>query len=80
MKYKFESIETEIENPTVILDGDVGTKILNNVAQSKFFVWILLITDHSRVRVMLEGETVPVDWSIESIQSWVEDQLIKYQV
>ena len=78
--YKFEQFEIEIVNPIITIDGDVGTKVYDNTPQSVAYADIKLVTEGGSVlKVRLEDNTTPEDWTIESISAWVAAQLVKYE-
>jgi len=80
-KYKFPPFETVFENPTITIDGDVGTKVVNNVPSNTAYCDILIETPQtSNSSFRLEGSPEPVDWTMEKLSIWVNAQLVQYEV
>ena len=80
-KYKFPNFTTIFENPTITIDGDVGTTIVKNVPSNTAYCDILIETPQTKNSVFrLEGAPEPIDWTMESLQIWVNAQLIQYEV
>ena len=81
MKYKFPAFDTVFDNPTITINGDVGTRINNNVPEDTAYCDILITTPQTtKSAFRLEGTPTPIDWTMESLSLWVSDQLKKYEV
>tara|TARA_R110001606_G_scaffold47972_4_gene122084 strand:- start:2018 stop:2266 length:249 start_codon:yes stop_codon:yes gene_type:complete len=80
-KYKFPAFETVFENPTITINGDVGTRVINNVPSNTAYCDILIETPQtSKSSFRLEGTPQPIDWTMEELSIWVANQLIQYEV
>ena len=80
-KYKFPTFTTVFENPTIIIDGHVGTKIINNVPTTNTYCDILIETPQTtKSKYRLEGSPEPEDWTMASLGLWVSKELKKYEV
>jgi len=81
MKYKFPSFETVFTDPTITINGEVGTRINNNVPEDTAYCDILITTPQtSNSSFRLEGSPTPIDWTMESLSKWVAQQLKQYEV
>lgn len=80
-KYKFPAFETVFENPTITINGDVGTRVINNVPSNTAYCDILIETPQTtNSSFRLEGSPEPVNWTMEELSIWVNAQLIQYEV
>ncbi len=81
MNYTFpEWPNTIIKNPTITVNGQVGTIVKENIPQDETFVDIHVVNDGFDGSPRLVGDTAPTDWTMESIQIWVANELKKYEV
>jgi len=81
MKYKFPTFDTVFENPTITINGDVGTRINNNVPENTAYCDILITTPQTaNSGFRLEGTPTPIDWTMESLSLWVSENLKQYEV
>lgn len=79
--YKFPAWEnTEIINPTITVNGEVGSSVVDNQPQQYAFVDIQITTDTFKGNYRLAANVPPIDWSMESIQIWVGEQIAKYKI
>lgn len=80
-KYKFPPFDTVFVNPTITINGDVGTKVINNEPQNTAYADILIETPQTKNSVFrIEGTPQPKDWTMESLSEWVELQLKQYEI
>ncbi len=80
-KYKFPAFETVFENPTITINGDVGTRVINNVPSNTAYCDILIETPQTtNSSFRLEGSPEPVNWTMEELSIWVANQLIQFEV
>lgn len=78
--YKFNQWNVEIVDPTITINGAVGTTVIDNVPVDEAYADITLTTDTAKFGVRLEGSPKPIDWTMESLSIWVGEQLKKYEV
>jgi len=79
--YKFPNFETVFENPTITMDGSVGTMIKKNIPEDYAFCDLLIETPQTKnSRFRLEGTPKPISWELVDLSLWVSDQLKKYEV
>jgi len=80
-KYKFPAFQTVFDNPTITINGDVGTKVVNNVPSDSAYCDILIETPQTKnSSFRLEGTPQPIDWTMEELSIWVNTQLAQYEV
>ena len=78
--YKFPQFDIEIVNPTITVDGQAGTTIVNNVPNDEAYADIILESEGVKFGLRLEGSPKPIDWTMESLSIWVGQQLAKYEI
>lgn len=78
--YKFPQFDIEIVDPTITINGGVGTTVDNNVPSDFAYADIVLTTDTARFGVRLEGSPKPTAWEMADLEIWVGTQLKQYEV
>jgi hypothetical protein len=79
--YKFPSFDTEFIDPTITMNGEVGTRINNNVPENVAYCDILIETPNTKKSAFrLEGSPTPTDWTVQELSIWVAANLVKYEV
>lgn len=80
--YKFDWLNGShaIINPTWVKNGFTGGNFVDNVSQGTFIAHIKLENSGGIWGVALEGTTLPVDFTTEQIDIWIENELLKYVV
>ena len=79
--YIFPGFDTEFIDPTITMDGQVGTRINNNTPEDVAYCDILIETPQTkRSSFRLEGSPKPTDWTVESLSEWVTVNIKKYEI
>ena len=78
--YKFDDLELELVDPTISINGDVGTKVVNNVPSDIAYADVVLETATYKYSHRLEGSPKPLDWTMVELSTWVGIQLSQYEV
>jgi hypothetical protein len=79
--YKFPSFTTVFTNPTITINGEVGSRVVNNVPSDMAYCDILITTPQTKNSIeRIEGSPKPVDWTMEGMSIWLAAQLVKYEV
>ena len=75
MTYKFEQFNTEITNPQVEV-----ISVSDNIQAKTCSVEILLTTDTAKFGVTLNGFFYVDSWEDVDIISWVNSELVKFEI
>ncbi len=80
--YKFDWLNGSeaIIDPTIIKDGIAGGSFINNESQGNFSVGIRLENSGGKWELDLQGDTMPVDFTIEEIDIWIEETIKQYEI
>jgi len=79
--YYFPEQNITITPTEIIKNGQAGGSFANNESQGSFLVDILLKSDSFEFGFPLYSpDTMPVDFSIEQIDVWVEQTLQQYEI
>jgi hypothetical protein len=77
MKYKFDQVDAEIENPTIEIDT---TSIRLNAERLKLSVDVALIVDNARMAVRIDEIPFTFPFEIESLVTKVTQRLTSYEI
>lgn len=75
MTYKFEQWNVEIVNPTVQV-----VNVNDSINEKTCNVDIKLVTENAIFGVTLNGFTYSLTWDDADIETWVSEELKKYEV
>ncbi|MCS5622493.1 MAG: hypothetical protein NZ735_00845 [Candidatus Marinimicrobia bacterium] len=80
--YRFDWLNGSeaIVDPTIIKDGFAGGSFINNESQGDFCVGLLLQNAGGTWSLELKGNTMPVDFTVEEIDIWIEETLQQYEI
>lgn len=75
MTYKFEQFNTEITNPQVEV-----VNVSDNIQAKTCNASIVLTTDTAKFGVTLNGFTYSDSWEDADIISWVNSELVQFEI
>lgn len=79
--YSFPQFKTQIIDPTIIKHGQVVGTFIDNVSQGGFEIDIILKTDNYQFGFRLVSvDTQPVAFTVEEIDIWITNELIKFEL
>lgn len=80
MNYKFPPYSTVFIDPVIKIHGQVGTLVVDNVPEDKAFCDILITTPQTKDSFFrVTGSPKPVDWTMESLSSWLAIHIVQYE-
>ena len=80
--YRFDWLNGSeaIVDPTIIKDGPAGGSFKNNESQGDFSVGLLLQNSGGTWSLELQGNTMPLDFTVEEIDIWISATLQQYEI
>jgi hypothetical protein len=79
--YRFPGFNLDLINPTISINGQVGTSVVDGMATESAYADLVFTTPNgSKFGFRLEHNSKPVDWTIESLTAWVGLRLQEYIV